>query len=319
MGDRIAEVDRHSSETFPPLIVVVGPTGAGKSALALNLATALNGEIVNFDSLQLYRGFDIGTAKTPASERRGIAHHLFDVLDAENGYSAGDYARLARSAVAEITSRGSVPIAVGGSGFYLRAMLNGLPALPSRDPGLRTSLEARERRRPGSLHRLLTRLDASAASRMHARDVHKTIRALEIRLLTRTPMPAAESAEALCGYRILQIGLNPDRAKLIERLNARVEAMFAGGLIEEVQTLLAQGGTGAEKPFESLGYKQALQYIRGQVTQEQAILSTQIETRQYAKRQRTWFARDSRIHWLAGFGEEESVVEAALALANGLH
>lgn len=294
------------------LLAIVGPTGSGKSALALALAARLDGEIVNFDSLQLYRGFDIGTAKTPVSERRGIPHHLLDVLDLSGGYSAGDYARLARGSIAEISTRGRVPIAVGGSGFYLRALLDGLPSLPSRDPALRTRLEAREKRHAGSLHRLSMRLDPAAASRIHPRDVHKAIRALEIRLVTRAAAPAPETAEPLRGYRVLQLGLNPDRQELIKRLSARVEAMFAGGLIEEVRALLHRGATGEEKPFESLGYKQALQYIRGEVPLEQAILSTQIETRQYAKRQRTWFAQDPRIHWLAGFGDQEETLRQAL-------
>ncbi len=319
MGDTITEVDPLEPGTFPRLIVVAGATGAGKSALALDLAIALNGEIVNADSVQLYRGFDVGTAKTPVAGRQGIPHHLFDVLDPANGYSAGEYARLARGAIAEISARDRLPIAVGGSGLYLRALLDGLPPLPSRDPALRARLEVREGRRPGSLHRLLRRLDPPAAMRMHPRDVHKNIRALEVRMLTRTAIPAAAAAEQLAGYRILQIGLNPDRAILVQRLNARVEAMFSGGLIDEVRGLLAHGATGEEKPFESLGYKQALQYIRGQVTLEQAILSTQIETRQYAKRQKTWFGRDSRIHWLAGFGEEPAVVREALLLIEALH
>jgi tRNA dimethylallyltransferase len=320
----MAEVNPSPPVEYPalpvsPLIVIVGPTGSGKSALALGLAAAVSGEIVNFDSLQLYRGFDVGTAKTPVSERRDIPHHLFDVLEASSGYgggySAGDYARLARGAIAEVAARGRVPIAVGGSGFYLRALMEGLPELPSGSLALRSRLKVRESRRPGSLHRLLTRLEPGAVSRIHSHDVQKTIRALEIRLLTHTGIPARETAEPLRGYRILQIGLHPDRSELVRRLNARVEAMFAGGLIEEVRALLEHGATGGEKPFESLGYKQALQYIRGGATLKQAILSTQIETRQYAKRQMTWFARDARVHWLAGFGDDPTIVNEALAVA----
>ncbi len=305
----------------PRLLVVAGPTGSGKSALALDLAATLGGEIVNFDSLQLYGGLDVGTAKTPVAQRRGIPHHLFDVLDAAAGYdsngcSAGDYARLARPVLYEISSRGRIPVAVGGSGFYLRALLRGLPELPARDEALRTRLQNRERRRPGSLHRLLTRLDPGSAGRIHPRDVHKTIRALEIRLLTGTRLPASETAKELTGYSIVKIGLNPDREKLFARLNARVEQMFAEGLIEEVRSLLARGATGAEKPFESLGYKQALQYTHGELTLEQAILSTQIETRQYAKRQWTWFRREPEIVWLSGFGEDPAIVREAVELAS---
>lgn len=302
------------------LIAVVGPTGSGKSALAIELALSLGGEIVNFDSLQLYRGLDIGTAKTPVEARHGVAHHLFDILeiDCATGGSAGDYGRLARATIAEISGRGRLPILVGGSGFYLRALLDGLPALPARDAALRARLEQRENRRAGSLHRLLRRLDEEAARRIHARDVHKTIRALEIRLLTRGTAPAPETAEALQGYRVLQLGLHPDREELSRRLDARVEEMFARGLIEEVQGLLGAGATGDEKPFESLGYKQALAYLRGQATMEQAISSTKLETRQYAKRQRTWFRRDARIHWLEGFGEDRQVVQEALEQARQL-
>jgi len=317
------ESGRHASiaEVNPRLLVVAGPTGSGKSALALELAEALGGEIVNFDSLQLYRGFDIGTAKTPVSQRRGIPHHLFDVLDITAGYdasgcSAGDYARMARPILSEISSRGRIPIAVGGSGFYLRALLHGLPELPPRDEALRARLEKREERRPGSLHRLLRRLDPASAGRIHPRDVHKTIRALEIRLLTGTRLPASETAKPLTGYSIVKLGLNPERERLFARLNDRVERMFGEGLVDEVRKLLARGATGTEKPFESLGYKQALQYIHGEIPLEHAILSTQIETRQYAKRQWTWFHREPAIHWMNGFGDDPALVREALDLAS---
>ncbi len=302
------------------LIVIAGPTGAGKTSLALDLAATLGGELVNCDSLQLYRGFDVGTAKTPVAARREIPHHLFDVLNPANGYSAGDYARLARQAIAAISAGDRVPIVVGGSGFYLRALLEGLPDLPSRDPGVRARLQARERRAPGSLHRLLQRLEPTAAANIHARDVQKVIRALEIRLLTGGALPRPEGSgrrlpDPLRGFRVLKIGLNPERPQLHERLDARVQAMFSGGLIEEVRNLLAQGATGDEKPFESLGYRQAIQYIHGEVTLEQAILSTQTGTRQYAKRQWTWFRRDAEIRWLSGFGDQPEVVRQALELA----
>jgi tRNA dimethylallyltransferase len=299
------------------LIVIAGPTGAGKTSLALDMAAALGGELVNCDSMQLYRGFDVGTAKTPVSERRQIHHWLFDVLDPSDGYSAGEYARLARMAIAEIVAAGHLPIVVGGSGFYLRALLEGLPELPQRDPAARGRLQSRERRRPGSLHRLLTRLDPAAAGNIHPRDVQKVIRALEIRLLTGAALPRPEATDRLQGYRVLKLGLNPERSELFARLDARVQAMFAGGLIEEVRGLLATGATGDEKPFESLGYRQAIQYIRGEVTLEQAILSTQTGTRQYAKRQWTWFRSDPEIRWLAGFGDQPEAVQKALNLAEG--
>jgi len=295
-----------------PLVAIVGPTASGKSDLALRIAQSFSGEIVNFDALQLYRGFDIGTAKTPVSARCGISHHLFDVLDPQNSYSAGDYARAARETIAEIASRGRLPVAVGGTGFYLRALLEGLPALPSRDESLRARLKDREERRPGALHRLLRRLEPSAAARIHSRDVQKLTRALEIRLLTRNALPSPSTASPLEGFKLCQLGLTPDRAVLMEAIAARTRRMFDEGLLEEVRGLLAQGLSGNEKPFESLGYKQVLAHLRGQMTLEQAQESTEIETRQYAKRQLTWFRRDPRILWLDGFGSDASVAAASL-------
>jgi tRNA dimethylallyltransferase len=286
------------------LIAVVGPTGAGKSALALDIAETFQGEIVNCDSLQLYRGFDIGAAKTPWSERRGIPHHLLDILSPAQTFSAGEYLRSARAAVAEISTRGRLPVVAGGSGFYLRALLEGLPPMPMRDAALRARLALRERRRPGSLHRLLARLEPNAARRVHSNDVQKLTRALEVRILTRKSIPSSGFAESLQKFRTLKIGLDPDRASLYSRLDERVQRMFEAGLVEEVTRLLAEGATGAEKPFESLGYKQALRLVRSETALEQAIASTQLETRRYAKRQWTWFRRDSQVHWLRGFGDD---------------
>jgi len=290
------------------LATVVGPTGSGKSALALCLAQQFGGEIVNCDSLQLYRGFDIGTAKTPPGERRGIPHHLFDVLTAQESYSAGEYAREARNVIAEIAGRGRLPIVVGGTGFYLRALLEGLPELQGRDERLRQRLVERERLRPGSLHRLLTRLEPGAAGRIHTNDVQKTMRALEVRLLTQQALPPRAEAQALEGYAVIKLGLDPDRAALQQRLEDRTRAMFAHGLLDEVRGLLAAGATGTAKPFEALGYKQALMHLHGEITLEQAVESTTVETRQYAKRQRTWFRRDSEIRWLNGFGDDPEIL-----------
>jgi tRNA dimethylallyltransferase len=295
--------------------VIAGPTGSGKSALALRLAETFRGEVVNCDSLQLYQGFDIGAAKLPPNERRGIPHHMIDVLQARQVYSAGDYTRDARAVIAEISARDRLPIVTGGTGFYLRALLNGLPPLPARDEILRAKLGARESRRPGSLHRLLSRLDPAAAARINVRDIQKSIRALEIRLLTDRPIPPSSEAEPLRNYTVLKLGLDPDRAALYEVLDARATEMFRNGLIEEVRALLA-GATGDEKPFEALGYKQALAFLRGSLPMEQAIDSTKIETRQYAKRQWTWFRRDSEIVWLRGFGHDVSVIEQALELTH---
>jgi tRNA dimethylallyltransferase len=339
------------------LIAIIGPTGAGKSTLALRVAARFDGEIVNCDSLQLYRGFSVGAAKIPESQRAGIRHHMIDVLDPGEVCSAGDYARGARQSIAEISRRGHLPILAGGTGFYLRALLDGLPSLPGRDETLRQRLAARGERQsslpdspnvpkhPFPLHRMLTRLDPAAAARIHPHDTQKLIRALEVRILTRKPAPVAgngtEPGTALDGYVTLKIGLNPDRALLYQTLDARAREMFRsgaarqggagpcpadlegsiepgrdligpGGLIQEVQNLLASGCTGHEKPFESLGYRQALEHLRGNLSIEDAIASTQLETRQYAKRQWTWFRRDADIIWLDGFGNSTEVIEKAM-------
>ncbi|MEP6960454.1 MAG: tRNA (adenosine(37)-N6)-dimethylallyltransferase MiaA [Acidobacteriota bacterium] len=297
-----------------PLLIVAGPTGAGKSNLALHLAQAFSGELVNCDSLQLYRRFAIGTAKTPPSQRRGIPHHLFDALDPHMVHSAGDYSRLARTTVAEIAHRGKVPIIVGGTGFYLSAFLNGLPPLPPRDETLRQRLADREQRRPGSLHRILSRVDPASLRRIQPNDTQKLIRAIEIRILTRQTLPPASEASPLTGFRILKLGLDPNREALAKVIATRTAEMFESGLLDEVRDLLASGLTGTEKPFESLGYKQVLAHLRGELSLDDAVSLTEIGTRQYAKRQRTWFRRDPEIHWLPGFGANPEIVDRATEL-----
>lgn len=294
-----------------PLLVIAGPTGSGKTSLALRIASEFHGEIVNCDSLQLYQGFNIGTAKTPPENRQGIPHHLFDVLSPEIGYSAGEYARAARKVLEEISARKQLPVVAGGTGFYLGALLRGLPALPAKDEAVRRRLILREERRPGSLHKILLRLDPGSARRIHSNDVQKLIRAVELRLLTSKPRPPQDVAGALVGYRVLVLGLDPDREELARRLECRAREMFHSGLIDEVRGLLKQGCSGKEKPFEALGYRQALQVLRGECSVEQAIESTVIATRQYAKRQRTWFRREPDIHWIHGFGDEDASQQIA--------
>jgi len=301
-----------------PLIalpVVLGPTGSGKSELSLRIAEALGGEIVNCDSVQVYRHFQIGTAKVPEAQRRGIPHHLIDLVEPGELFTAGDYARTARTILDEIAGRGRIPVIVGGTGFYLRALLEGLAPGPPRQDALRAKLQRRERKRPGSLHRILTRLDPAAAARIHRNDRNKTLRALEVRLLDGRPMSEllAQGRSPLQGFQPIKIGLNPDRELLYRKLDLRAAAMFQLGLIGEVRDLLAAGVPADAKPFESLGYRQALEAVRGLTTEEQAIASTQLETRRYAKRQLTWFRKEQDVHWLAGFGEDSKVIEQALA------
>ena len=297
------------------LPVVLGPTGSGKSELGIRIAQELGGEIVNCDSVQIYRRFQIGTAKVPESERRGIPHHLIDLVEPGELFTAGDYARAGRTVLAEISGRGRIPVVVGGTGFYLRALLEGLSPGPPRQDALRARLQRREQKRAGSLHRILTRLDPAAAARIHRNDLNKTLRALEVRLLAGRPITKlfAEGRSPLQGFRPIKIGLSPERDLLYRKLDLRAAAMFQRGLMAEVRDLLASGVPAHAKPFESLGYQQALQAARGLITEEQAIESTQRETRRYAKRQLTWFRKEQDVYWLEGFGDEPRVIEQALA------
>ena len=304
-----------------PLPVILGPTGSGKSALSLCIALGIGGEIVNCDSLQVYRGFDAGTAKVPLAERQGVPHHLIDVVDPAQLFTAGDYARLAEAVIHDISARGRVPVLVGGTGFYLRSLLEGLSPGPIRDAALRAKLAGREAKRPGSLHRILARLDPVSAARIHPNDKNKTMRALEIRLLEGASLSLLfkRGRAALAGFRAIKIGLDPPRELLYARLNERARRMFypaAPGqdLLEEVRRLLAAGVPADAKPFESLGYKQALQLLGGRITKEQALESTQRETRQYAKRQWTWFRKETGVQWIPGFGDDAQVQTEARAI-----
>jgi tRNA dimethylallyltransferase len=304
-----------------PLPVVLGPTGSGKSALSLSIARAIDGEIVNFDSLQVYRGFDVGTAKTPIAERQGVPHHLIDIVEPTALFTAGDYARAAEATVHEISARGHSAILVGGTGFYLRGLLEGLSPGPARDQNLRTRLLEREQKRPGSMHRILARLDPASSQRIHVNDKQKTIRALEVRILEAAPVSTMFQRQrvALSGFMPVKIGLDPAREALYEKLNVRAQQMFhpnapEQSLVYEVQHLLSAGVPVQAKPFESLGYKQVLEMLAGRLTEEQAIESTQRATRNYAKRQLTWFRKEQNVYWIAGFGDEPRVQAEALAI-----
>jgi tRNA dimethylallyltransferase len=302
-----------------PLIVIAGPTGSGKSDLGLRVAEAFHGEIINCDSLQLYRYLDIGTAKLRPEERRGIPHHLMDILDPDEVFTAGEYARRARSVLTAITSRGRLPVVVGGTGFYLRAFLEGLFPGPQRDETLRVRLSARERRRPGSLHRILGRIDPHAAARIHANDVPKVVRALEVCLLARRPVTELYQAgrDALTGYAFLKIGLFPPREVLFSNLDERCRVMFERGLIEEVRGILSRGFSQDAKALESLGYVQAVQVLRGELTEKEAIFYAQRDTRRYAKRQMTWFRKEPQLEIHNGFGCDAAVEESVLARVRG--
>ena len=312
----------------PLVVVVLGPTASGKTALALALARRFHGEIVNCDSVAMYREFEIGTAKPTAAERAEIPHHLLDCVDPLADVSAGEYARQARQVLRDIERRKRLPIVSGGTGLYLRALLEGLFPGPQRSEELRNKLRSRaEKHGPGHLHRILRRLDAAAANRIHANDVPKVIRAIEVCLASRRTSRRTsrqtmtelwqQGREPLRGFRILRLGLNPEREALYARINQRAAKMFdegllGGGLIAETERLLKKYGDQA-RPLTSLGYKQAVQFLRGEVDRESALAAAQQAHRNYAKRQITWFRQERDVHWLAGFGDDPAIQAESIA------
>jgi tRNA dimethylallyltransferase len=266
--------------------------------------------------MAVYREMEIGTAKPSPAERRSVPHHLIDVFSPDEECTAGDYSRLARKAIAGITARGNLPIVTGGTGLYLRALLDGLFAGPLRSPEMRDRLlRSAERRGPGWLHRLLARLDRRSAERIHANDTPKLIRAIEVCLAGRQPLSEAWQGgrDPLTGYRIVRIGLNPPRQELYERINERAERMFTDGLIEETRSLLDRYGE-APRAFDSLGYRQARAAIRGELSLEAAITAAQQGHRNYAKRQLTWFRKEPEVRWLEGFGDDAAIAAQAFEI-----
>ncbi len=298
----------------PLLVVVLGPTGCGKTALSLALAERFGGEIVNCDSVAMYREFEIGTAKPTAAERERAPHHLFDFVEPTGIITAGEYARQARSVLEEIKTRGHLPIVVGGTGLYLRALLEGLFPGPSRSEELRDRLRERAASKGSAhLHRVLRRLDPAAAARIHANDAPKLIRAIEVCLASCQPMTEmwTQGRDSLQGFRILRLGLNPDREVLYARLNRRAQTMFDAGLVEETQRLISKYGDTAS-PLNSLGYKQAVQLLHGEIDRPTALAAVQQAHRNYAKRQMTWFRPEPEVVWLAGFGDQEEIQHQAI-------
>ncbi|MBZ5505897.1 MAG: tRNA (adenosine(37)-N6)-dimethylallyltransferase MiaA [Acidobacteriia bacterium] len=299
--------------SMPLLVVILGPTASGKTSLSLHLAERLQGEIVSCDSVAVYREFEIGTAKPSLADHQRIPHHMIDIAAPDELITSGDYSRLARQALRDITSRGHLPIVVGGSGLYLRALLEGLFAGPARSAELRTRLRDRAAERGSTyLHKLLRRLDPVAAQAIHANDTPKMIRALEVSISARAPMTGLwqQGRDALEGFTILRIGLNPDRAALYERINHRACEMFSAGLVEEAETIARKYGPSLW-PLTSLGYKQAMQHLRGELSLEQAIVAAQQGHRNFAKRQLTWFRREPDVHWITAFGSEPAVQKEA--------
>jgi tRNA dimethylallyltransferase len=296
----------------PLLVVLLGPTGSGKTALSLAIAERFDGEIVNCDSVALYRELDIGTAKPNAEERQRAPHYLLDVVAPNEAMTAGEYARRAREVLTGIRERKKLPIVVGGTGLYLRALLEGLFAGPERSEALRARLRQRaEKRGSPCLHRLLARIDPGAAAKIHANDASKLIRAIEVCLAARRPLTELwqRGRDPLTGFRVLRLGLDPARQALYARINQRAAEMFAQGLIEETRWLVEKYGPAG--PLDSLGYRQARQLLQGELSRDQAIAAAQQGHRNYAKRQMTWFRREPDVHWLRGFGDDPAIVAEA--------
>lgn len=303
------------------LVVILGPTASGKSALAIHIAEQFSGEIVSCDSVAVYRAFEIGTAKPSRDNRAHIPHHLIDIVEPGESFTAGEYARQARTAISEISQRDHLPIVVGGTGLYLRALLEGLFPGPQRSDELRERLRARAAEHGSEyLHRILRRLDAVSAAKIHPNDAPKLIRAIEVCLTARGPMSELwqqQGRDSLLGYRILRLGLNPPREHLYDRINQRAAQMFDQGLVEETMSLVqCFGDARTINPIHSLGYQQALQHLRGELTLAQAIVAAQQCHRNYAKRQLTWFRREPNVTWLEGFGDDPATANRAVEIVN---
>ena len=287
-------------EEGPAILVIVGPTAVGKSACALLAARRFGGEIVSVDSMQVYRGLDAATSKPADEERRAVRHHGLDLAEPGDDFSMGDFARAAGAAVDDIATRSRLPILVGGTGLYLRAFLHGMAEAPRRAPGLRERLNALAARRgPEWLHRMLRRLDPSTAARLGARDRQRLVRALEVRFAARRPLSQVIASEPFGPdrYPAVKIGLTMDRRRLYERIDARADSFFERGLLEEVRDLLARGVPRSANAFKAIGYREALAHLDGRATLDEARAETRRRTRNYAKRQWTWFHKEPGVTW----------------------
>lgn len=309
----------------PTAVAILGPTATGKSALALALAKAWRGEIINCDSTAVYRGFDIGTDKVPEAERGGIPHHLTDIADPTSEYTAARYARDAAAAIRDIHERGALPFIVGGTGFYYRALTRGLFPGPGKDEALRRRLDAiAGRRGVGFVHRMLDRIDPASARRIEPRDLKRMVRALEVFFLTGRPLTAhfADTQSLIPDVEVLAFALRIPADQIAARVTHRVDQQFARGLLEEVQGLLAAGIPSTARPFGGLVYRQVLEHLDG-VRDETATRALIVqENRRYARRQLIWFRKEPNLVWLDGPGESPETLAAAsdlLARAIPLH
>lgn len=300
--------------------VIVGPTASGKSDLGIALALELNGEIINLDSVQVYRGLYVATAKVPPDERKGVPHHLIDIAEPTENFTAGEYARRAAEVIRAIESRGRVAILVGGTGFYLRALVNPLFESPTTDLRFRTRLKTiLEKRGPEHLHKMLTRLDPAVAERLSPRDWSRTMRALEYRFQTGITISASQPQTAQppeFADRIKVIALSPPRAQLYGRINLRADVMFERGLVEEVRQLIESGVPADAKAFQAHGYRRVVEFIEGNRSRESALEQMKLDTRHYAKRQLSWWRGWLGVNWIHRFGEDPESLQEALAILN---
>ena len=301
-----------------PVIAIVGPTASGKSALGIAVALQLNGEIINCDSVQVYQGIQIATAKVPFEERQGVPHHLIDFVSPKINYTAGDWAREAAKAIEDIKNRSRIPLLVGGTGLYLRALRQPFFPSPPTDEKLRQRLNRiRERRGAEHLYRVLERLDPEMAEELFPRDWPRVQRAIEVRLQTGLPMSEQmdlrpEPPEST--RRLQTFAIYPPRNELYQRINARTEAHFAAGLVEEVRDLLAKGVPPTSNALGAHGYRRVVEYLQGRRDLASAIEQTKLDVRHYAKRQLTWFRREPGVIWCAGFGDDKLLQEKLIQL-----